>query len=319
MTYHVCIDAPIGRYNFLEVSLEEAKAVAAAYLNQEREFEFRGEVHDLRELNSFRIVGWDERKKFSKFLQTARDTGRIVETELGEWMSPELLLGVGKDMTSIILDGLDAAREDLLAAAGGGVQSSLQMDATPEASVAPESTDSSSSGGGYKYEIYICHSRDDIALTADVVTLIRSAFNFHSDQIRCTSLPGFTLPADMTNDKKIQIQCRESRFWIGLVTPLALQQGFVMFEGGGRWGWNYGDMTLVTFNADIIDQSDGPIAKVRLLNGNTTDGLTKLIKKIQTSTGIVPESPSVYQRDMNNVIKQGEKSRDALRAIVALD
>jgi hypothetical protein len=57
----------------------------------------------------------------------------------------------------------------------------------------------------YVVDVFISHSREDLRLVSQVVDLLRTSLNLSAQQIRCTSLDGYRLPAGADTDEKKEV------------------------------------------------------------------------------------------------------------------
>jgi DNA-binding PadR family transcriptional regulator len=83
--------------------------------------------------------------------------------------------------------------------------------------------------------IFISHSRADEDLAGELITLLEKALLLGVNEIRCTSVAGYDLPAGATIDDQLRLEIEESELLIGLVTENSLRSTYVLFELGGRW------------------------------------------------------------------------------------
>jgi len=85
-------------------------------------------------------------------------------------------------------------------------------------------------------EIFVSHSSKDLALAEAVVELVRSALGLTANQIRCSSVDGYKLPAGVNTESQLREEVNASTAVIGLITTNSLNSYYVMFELGARWG-----------------------------------------------------------------------------------
>ena len=84
--------------------------------------------------------------------------------------------------------------------------------------------------------IFVSHSSEDEELADVLVTLLQTALNLSSEDIRCTSLPGFGLTTGSNILDSLREDVRNAIVAIGLLTPSSLNSIWVIFELGARWG-----------------------------------------------------------------------------------
>ena len=84
--------------------------------------------------------------------------------------------------------------------------------------------------------LFISHSSKDLEVVRALIYLFRSALAISPEEIRCTSLEGYRLPAGASVDEKLRQEVHEAKVFIGLISYNSLQSIYVVFELGARWG-----------------------------------------------------------------------------------
>ena len=84
-------------------------------------------------------------------------------------------------------------------------------------------------------KVFISHSSRDVEIAKGLIDLLQKALHLTSNEIRCTSVDGFRIPAGASIDDTLRAEVHDSVVLIGLVTPHALASAYVIFELGARW------------------------------------------------------------------------------------
>ena len=84
--------------------------------------------------------------------------------------------------------------------------------------------------------VFVSHSSTDKALAGRFVRAIEAAMPFQRGQIRCTSLPRYSLRVGSRVSPKLRQEIEASEVIVALITPNSLQSSYVLFELGAAWG-----------------------------------------------------------------------------------
>jgi hypothetical protein len=87
-----------------------------------------------------------------------------------------------------------------------------------------------------KLLVFISHSSQDQTLAEALIELLKSATGLVANQIRCSSVDGYRLPAGVNTEDRLREEVNATKVVVGLITPHSLLSHFVMFELGARWG-----------------------------------------------------------------------------------
>jgi hypothetical protein len=150
-------------------------------------------------------------------------------------------------------------------------------------------------------DVFISHSSQDVQLATQIVDLLRSALNIRADQIRCTSVEGYKLPAGADFDSQLRDEALESRVFIGILSAFSLASAYVLFELGARWGAKRPIMPLLApgIGPQVIN---GPLTGLNVLSCENASQLHQLVSEVAGILDISPESPAVYQRHIDAIL-----------------
>lgn len=143
-------------------------------------------------------------------------------------------------------------------------------------------------------KIFISHSHKDIEIAKALIELLRVSLNLKSEDIRCTSVDGYRLPAGISTDEQLKSEIHESEVLIGLISPSSISSYYVLFELGARWGASKPLIPLIT-NETGADLLKGPLQGINALNTTSEAQLFQLISDLEKLLNLNSESPSSYQ------------------------
>jgi len=153
--------------------------------------------------------------------------------------------------------------------------------------------------------VLISHSSKDKVLAEALIELLRSALGLLPNQIRCTSVDGYRLPAGVNTDDQLRAEIKSVAVLIGLLTPNSLSSTYVLFELGARWG---AGLFMISLLAGIAPESmQGPHRVLNALSCETEGQLVQLVEDIAKQLKIEPQSASAYLKQVSVVKSLAEK------------
>jgi hypothetical protein len=153
-------------------------------------------------------------------------------------------------------------------------------------------------------DVFISHSSEDSQLARQLVDLLRSSLNLRAQQIRCTSVDGYGLPAGADTDEQLREEALAARAFIGILSPFSLASAYVLFELGARWG---AKQPLIPLLAPGMGSQAlrGPLTGLNALNCESAGQLHQLVSDVGKTLGIEAESPAVYQGNIEAILYSG--------------
>ncbi len=153
-------------------------------------------------------------------------------------------------------------------------------------------------------DVFVSHSSEDSLLAKQLVDLLRSSLNLRAQQIRCTSVDGYRLPAGADADEQLRKEALEARAFIGILSPFSLASAYVLFELGARWG---AKRPLIPLLAPGVGYQSlrGPLTGLNALNCESAGQLHQLVSDVGKTLGIVAEPPAVYQNNIDTILYSG--------------
>jgi TIR domain len=150
-------------------------------------------------------------------------------------------------------------------------------------------------------DVFISHSNQDVELATHVVDLLRAALNLRAEQIRCTSVEGYRLPAGADFDSQLRDEALKSRVFIGILSAFSLASAYVLFELGARWGAKRPIMPLLAPGTGL-QVVKGPLTGLNVLSCENVSQLHQMVSEVADVLEISSESPAVYQRHIEAIL-----------------
>jgi lambda repressor-like predicted transcriptional regulator len=149
-------------------------------------------------------------------------------------------------------------------------------------------------------KIFISHSSKDVGLAEAVIDLLRSALRLSAAEIRCTSVPGYKLPAGAKSSGQIRDELLSAPIFVGLVSEASLASKYVLYELGARWG---ADKALIPLMAPGIPTGalEGPLSDINAFSCASASDLQALVAQIGQELGVTPELAVVFESELEIV------------------
>lgn len=187
-----------------------------------------------------------------------------------------------------------------------GIEAYEKNLASPPGSVSAEPRRSSG------ISVFISHSHQDTELVKRLVTLLRSALNLQSSQIRATSLDGFRLPGGSNTNEQLRTEVQDSKVLIGVISSSSLRSAYVTFELGARWG--SGKPMIPLLAHDVGPESlAGPLQGITALSCRTPGQLHQLVEDVASHLNAALDSPAAYQKCVDEIVEIESGIRPAVQ------
>ncbi|WP_367870103.1 TIR domain-containing protein [Luteolibacter sp. Populi] len=157
-----------------------------------------------------------------------------------------------------------------------------------------------------KMTVFISHASADQALAAALARLLRSAFNLPTNEIRCTSVDEFRLPAGADTNDQLRREVRESKVFVGIITPSSIQSAYVLFELGARWGAQMSLFPVLARGAGS-QHLKGPLNGINALNLTNPQLVKRLLEDIADKANLSLERQSTLDTEVSKVVAEAEK------------
>lgn len=148
--------------------------------------------------------------------------------------------------------------------------------------------------------VFISHSSKDRDFVRALMNLLRSALNLPAEQIRCTSVDGYRLPAGASASEHLRREVHDAQAFIGVISPHSLQSLYVVFELGARWG---AGKHLIPLLAPGVVPSilAAPLNDLNALQSGDDAQLYQLVTDLGDVLGIIPSRPAAYLQEINAI------------------
>lgn len=157
-------------------------------------------------------------------------------------------------------------------------------------------------------DVFISHSSQDASVAEALITLLRTALNIPPERIRCTSVPGYQLPAGATTEDQLRREIRVSKTFIGLITPASIESTYVLFELGARWGAEL-HLAPIFASGATTDDLHGPLQGLNVLNCESEANIHQLVGEIGSILGLNASNPSVYLKQLEALTSTSRRSK----------
>ena len=156
--------------------------------------------------------------------------------------------------------------------------------------------------------IFISHSSSDIEIAKLLIELLEKALNLRGDDIRCTSVDGYRMPAGVSIDQRLRAEVHEAELVIGLITPNSMKSAYVSFELGARWGAEKPMIPLLASGANI-EHLGGPLAGINVLDCCNESQVHQLVEEASEHLKVVLNRSSSYAVTVNSLVQMSSESR----------
>jgi hypothetical protein len=158
--------------------------------------------------------------------------------------------------------------------------------------------------------VLISHSSKDTELASCLIELLRAGLGLRPDQIRCSSVDGYRLPAGVNTDAQLQVEVNIAKVVIGLMTPHSLASPYVLFELGARWG---AKLPMVPLMAGVkSEELRGPLSGINALSATVEAQLHQLLANVSKSLDLPLQSAASYSRYISVVLQESQRITPAV-------
>ena len=150
--------------------------------------------------------------------------------------------------------------------------------------------------------VFISHSDDDVEIAKPLIALLRSALNLRSDDIRCSSVDGYRLPAGAPTDEILRREVDDAELFIGLITPNSMKSVYVLFELGARWGARKPMFPMLASGA-TWEHLEGPLSSINALDCSNRSQVEQFIEDAAKALEVHSDRPAAYSAAIGDLVE----------------
>jgi len=142
--------------------------------------------------------------------------------------------------------------------------------------------------------IFVSHAHADSDLAEAIIDLITKALNIPHEEIRCTSVDGYRLPAGASISSQLRQEVVDADLAVSILTPTSLASSYVLFELGARWGANKAMIPLISKGL-TARRVPVPISELNLVEIKDPAQAFHLLESVSKLLGLIIARPSILQ------------------------
>lgn len=146
--------------------------------------------------------------------------------------------------------------------------------------------------------LFVSHSSQDVEFVVRLVDLLTRALRLSSNEIRCTSLNGYRLPAGATIDSQLRREVNACKILIGVLSEYSLESMYVLFELGARWGTGRPFVPILT-PTNLSFERLGPLQNINVMRSDDEGQIWQLLNELSGSLRRPLECPAALSSWLN--------------------
>ncbi len=154
--------------------------------------------------------------------------------------------------------------------------------------------------------VFISHSSRDAVIAENLVDFLRSSFRLSANDIRCTSVDGYKLPAGANIDAQLRAEVFESDVFVALLSPASLTSAYVLFELGARWGTNRYIAPIAVGGANP-GEFRSPLSAMHCINGTHEPDVLQLLEDLAKHLKLSTERASSYSKALKTFLASAQQ------------
>jgi len=151
--------------------------------------------------------------------------------------------------------------------------------------------------GAVGARVFISHSHKDSNIAHALVSLLQASLGLQKSEMICTSVDGAGISSGYQVGDELRRQIRTCSQFVSILTPNALNNDYVMFEMGARWGMGLPHTPLVAKGTQGRDLPR-PIIQTLALDITIEAKIHQLLKDLGTELKIKVRPASEYLSEL---------------------
>lgn len=269
----------------LDLSFEELMKRFVHQYERGSSIVIAGRIVDADDIERIQINESEEDSSIlnSALLQRQKQQNALIALDHKGKLPPRILAGLGEDVTPKFISG------------------------PPGIPLHQRDTDRQTATSNGSIKVFISHSSNDVELAQSLIDLLQKALHLTSNDIRCTSVDGFRMPAGASIDDTLRAEVYHSVALIGLVTPQALASAYVIFELGARWGARRLMIPLLASGV-TAEHLEEPLSGKFALDASQEGQVLQLVEDVAGYLDIEADKPSSYAAAVNELVRLSNES-----------
>ena len=134
-------------------------------------------------------------------------------------------------------------------------------------------------------KIFISHRHKDEPVASVLVSLLETAFEIRTEDIRCTSVQPYTLPIGSRTSERLRQELSQAEVVLGLISPNTTESQYVLVELGAAWGQDRPTFPLLTSGATAANVPS-PLNERHCISLEDENNCLQLIEELEQATSL---------------------------------
>jgi hypothetical protein len=162
--------------------------------------------------------------------------------------------------------------------------------------------------------IFVSHRHKDRDIAKALVNMLETAFHIEREDIRCTSVQPYCLPAGSRTGDRLRADIHHAELVLGIVTPDSGESSYVNFELGASWGQEIRCVPLLAKGASSA-HIPSPISDVNAVDLASTSQCLQFVEQLTRERRLTRRkgfAPQIAEK-IADLVRRNRKARGASR------